>query len=177
MIKSFNKFFESNSDEGDDIELGFKYSDNFIKDRLYYLTDIGFELTSFRNYYLDPNGEYAEGVGKSLHKYKGAKWAVNSFILRRNFPKDTSRRYFRRPCPDIFHSGMPVHHLSKYHHIDHKVSSEIMEEVSSISLHFDNCYHCILYESDRIEVSFLIYNEIPDGLIESEIENRRVYAD
>jgi len=172
MIKSFNKFFESNSDESDDIELGFKYSDNFIKDRLYYLTDIGFELTSFRNYYLDPNGEYAEGVGKSLHKYKGAKWAVNSFILRKDLPKGTSRRYFRND------GGMPVHHLSKYHHISYDLSSEIMEEISSISLHFDNnCYHCILYESDRIEVSFLIYNEIPDGLIEAEIENRRVYAD
>jgi hypothetical protein len=147
------KLFESSNDY---VENGFKFSELYIRDRLYYLTDIGFVLDNdnIDSLYIDSNGNKAKLVDATssvyflkLIKKIGYKLKYRSVETGYSYPETTNIYYYLNDTDSLI---------------------EIAETISSFSAHFEDIHHNITYKSSSIEISFYIYSEIPSDIKQSE---------
>lgn len=154
-MKKILPFSIFESYEEDHKPKGFKFSEFDIRDRIYYLTDIGFSIDNdkIESYYMDNKGDR-----QSLVK---AEKAV--YYLKLTKKLESNLKYKN------VSSGWGG---SKYYYYlnNSRELLKIAEEIASFSDHFDEVYHNITYNSDTIEVSFYIYSNIEDGVKKSEKE-------
>jgi len=147
--------FESD-DEEDYKPKGFKFSESDIRDRIYYLTDIGFSIDDDKidSYYMDNDGNK-----QSLIK---AEKAV--YFLKLTKKLESKLKY--RSVNTGWSGSKSYYYLNNSQEL-----LEIAEEIASFSAHFDEVYHNLTYNSDTIEVSFYIYSNIEDDVKRSEKES------
>lgn len=140
--------FESNVKEG------FKYSEDEIKEELYYLTDLGFKIEKIKSYYATYNDD--SRIDKYDVNMIDATKSVHNIILKKEigdnrfleldkggFPRKTETYYFNN-------------------NIDNLVN--IISEVASFCDHFkeDDIYHNISYDNNSIVIQIYIYCDIPE---------------
>jgi len=151
------KLFESSDDEDYDelVSKGFKYSNNFIKDRLYYLTDEGFIYNDDKKQYFEDENGYQN----SPHQYVNltdAKKAIVEFSLSMSINKeDTEYRHVKK---ESYGRDTKVLYFIKY---DNTVET-IMESIASFSEHFEDCKYNLTLTSGVWVVRFIISSVVGD---------------
>lgn len=147
------KLFESSEEE--DIKKGFKFSEQYIRDRIYYLTDIGFSLDDdkIESIYINESGSKVRLIDatKSVYFLKLTRNLDSKLKYRSvetsSYPRSSKTYYYLNNTEDLL---------------------ELAEEIASFSAHFDDIYHNITYDSKSIEISFYIYSEISNDVKENE---------
>lgn len=163
-IKSY-KIFESEEKNSDDvIPDGSKYSWNDIKNALYYLTDIGFELRSS-----------ASERGGLEYRYSLIDDRGNEINARYNDSDPCKSKYsfemIKKADSSLFRKSTNYKLYSK----DSREIQEIYEEIKSTSAHFDEMYYLLstnesYNHSDDISsiyytLSLEVYNDIDPSVI------------
>jgi len=158
---------DEDEDPDDKIRTGYKLSWNHIKERMVYLTDIGFELIdgTKKEYFIDNNGN------KNV-PLKSAEYSVIEFSMKKKVDENSvvSRKFG---------------HLLRWN----DSILEIHEEVASFCKHFDGfeCYYNLKIDystnfGDRSDddslswiVSFIIYSDVEEEVKTKENEKQLDY--
>lgn len=129
--------------ESSEVKLGFKYSLEYVKEALYYLTDIGFKVQKINSFY-DNNRDFinAKKCFYSIKLTKSIKSTNISSII----------------------GGYHSNNINYSTDVD--FLSNIIEEIHDFCDKFESIYHNISYKEDFIEKKSIIKNKS-----ELEIEN------
>lgn len=152
------RLFESDDleyERDSEVGIGFKHAWNDVKERLLYLTDLGFEMIdgSKKEYLLDDNDNKV--VTQSYHRYYNltdAKSAVLEFamIKRRNEDDVIVKREIDR--------GMRNYDTFYHTRWDDKVN-EVNEAIASFVEHFDNCLYNLTLTDKGWIVRFIVRDD------------------
>lgn len=148
------KLFESDEEEDYDelVQRGFQYSNNYIKDRLHYLTDEDFIYNDDKNQYLlnkDGRKDYRMGI-------REAHTAIVEFSLSKSvehedvrdvksssYSNRTERVFFNTYNDDILH---------------------MMEAIASFTEHFEDCKYNLEQTSSGYTLRFIITSIVSEDV-------------
>jgi hypothetical protein len=134
-MKHLRKFiiFESSDNDDEDTEIypGFEYSFADIKDTLYDILDLGFQIKESGHLY------WSEDFNRE--KLTNAKWAVWEFTLEANVECKTLTKYYTQR-----YGGNSERKLLNNSNLE----LEVLQSVSDIRSRFGNVYHRLELKSD-----------------------------
>jgi hypothetical protein len=158
------KLFESDEEDYDElVSKGFKYSNNFIKDRLNYLTDEGFIYNDDKKEYLvGENGEKGSSTwGRNRITLSEAHKAIVEFSLTMRINKEDTE--YRR------NGSNGVLYFIKYDN----TMENIMEAIASFSDHFEDCKYNLTLTSGTWDVRFIISSDISGNIRDESYKEER----
>ncbi len=155
-IRNFKIFESSDDDEDTQIYPGFEHSFADIKDTLYDILDLGFEIKERSHMY------WSEDFNRE--RLTDAKWAVWEFKLESNIECETLTKHYSQRF-----SGNSQRMLLNNSNLE----LEVLQSVADIRARFGNVYHRLELKSDYSDKGWLLFITIMNEIDSEEISKAK----